>query len=169
MNPGLPLTEGLLQPFSAGAGYQDIIVGTSPVAGANFSFLVTGQNWIRPLGVRCSLTTSASAANRFVSVDYINARGTTYLRNATATVIAANVTGQAFEWNAQRADGAFVANTPVLAPLFPGFIAPGSTLQITVDNIQAADQLSAIVLYIERFDTGSLGYAIGFTPDDMGD
>lgn len=159
------VTEGLVQPFAHGGGYQDFVPLTAPVAGANLQFVVTGQNWIRVLGARANVTTDANVANRFVSLDYLNARSQTMMRNAVATVVVAATTNLKFEWSAQRTDGAFVANAPVLGPCFPMFLAPGSIVQITLDSIQVGDQISLASLVIERFDTGSVGYSVGFVPE----
>lgn len=160
----LPGGEGLLQPFAHGLGYQDIVPVTTPAAGANASFTVEGRNWVRVLAARANLTTDANVANRFVSLDYITARGTTYARNAAGLVVTASTTNQKFEWNAQRTDAQWAANTPVLLPVFPIFLAPGTVVQFTVDSIQATDALTLLTLLIERFDTGSLGYGVGFVP-----
>jgi hypothetical protein len=153
---------GLLGPFSYGTGYQDFIPLTTPAAGANLSFAVEGRALIRILSARCSITTSATVANRFVSLDYINARSVTQCRNAAGLVVLASTTAQVFEWNQARTRAEWAANTPVLVPLLPMFLAPGEIIQISVDNIQVADQISAASLTIERFDTGSIGYERGF-------
>lgn len=160
----LPGAEGLLQPFAHGLGYQDFIALPQPAAGANLAFTIDGRSTVRVVGARCNVTTDANVANRFVSLDYINARAQTMMRNAAGLVVTASTTNQKFEWNAQRTDAQWAANTPVLLPLFPLFLSPGSVVQITVDSIQAADQISLASLVVERFDTGSLGYGVGFVP-----
>jgi hypothetical protein len=162
---GFPVTEGLLQPFGYGRGYQDFIPLAAPAAGANLVFTVESRNLIRVLGARCNVTTDANVANRFVALDFINARGQTMMRNAVATVVVGSTTNLKFEWSAQRADGAFVANCPVLAPVFPLFLSPGSTVQFTLDSIQVGDQISLASLVVERYDTGPTGYPLGFIPD----
>lgn len=157
-----PVSEGLLQPFAHGAGFQDFISLTTPAAGANLSVTVGGDRIVRVLGARCNITTDANVANRFVSLDYINARAQTMMRNAAGLVVTASTTNQKFEWTAQRTDAQWAANTPVLAPVFPLFLYPGSIVQITLDNIQAGDQISLASLVVERFDTGNLGYGVGY-------
>jgi hypothetical protein len=161
----VPATEGLLQPFSFGIGYQDFIPVTTPAAGANAVFTVESRNWIRVLGARATVTTSATVANRFVSLDFINARTQTYIRNAAGVIVLASTTNQVFEWNMARTRAEWAANTPVLAPLLPVFLPPGTTVQITLDSIQAADAITAVSLTVERFDTGPIGYEVGFVPD----
>jgi hypothetical protein len=154
--------EGLLNPFGYGVGYQDFVPLTTPAAGANLSFTVEGRAWVRLLAARCSITTSATVANRFVSLDYVNGRTVTQARNAAGLVVTASTTALVFEWSSSRSRAEWATNTPVLVPLLPIFLAPGTVVQITVDNIQAADQISAASLTLERFDTGALGYAVGF-------
>jgi hypothetical protein len=158
-------TEGLLAPFGYGIGYQDFIPLTTPAAGANLSFTVQGNSWVRLLAARCSITTSATVANRFVSLDFTTGRANTQVRNAAGLIVLASTSAQVFEWNTGRTRAEWAANTPVLVPLLPMFLAPGSVIQITVDTIQAADQISAASLTIERFDTGDIGYAQGFVDE----
>lgn len=163
---GFPVTEGLLAPFAHGVGYQDLVAVTTPAAGANATFTVEARNWIRVLGARCNVTTDANVANRFVSLDYINARAQTYLRNAAGLVVTASTTNLKFEWNSQRGDAQWAVNTPVLVPVLPVFLPPGTVVQITLDSIQAGDQVSLASLLVERYDTGPTGYDIGFVPND---
>jgi hypothetical protein len=165
---GVPVTEGMLQPFSHGVGYQDFIPLTTPAAGANLSFTVAGDRFIRILGARATITTSATVANRFVSLDFINARAQTWMRNAAGLVVTASTTNQAFEWIGQRTDAQWAANTPVLLPVYPIFLYPGMVVQITLDSIQAADQISLASLTVERFDTGDVGYKVGFVGGERG-
>ena len=161
---GLPGAEGLLQPFAHGVGYQDFIPLTQPAAGANLAFTVPADRVMRVLGARFNVTTDANVANRFVSLDYINARAQTMMRNAAGLVVTASTTNQKFEGTCQRTDAQWATNTPVLFPVFPLFLYPGSIVQITLDSIQATDQISLASLVVERFDTGSLGYGLGFVP-----
>jgi hypothetical protein len=164
---GFPRSEGLLQPFGYGLGYQDFVAIATPAAGANASFTVEGRNLVRIYGARATLTTSATVANRFLSLDYLTARGNTFLRNAAGLVVVASTTNQAFEWNAQRTDDKVVANAPVLLPVFPAFLTPGTVVQFTVDAIQVGDQLTSLSLYVERFDTGSIGYERGYVSGEQ--
>ena len=161
---GLPGTGGFLQPFAHGLGYPDFITLTQPAAGANLAFPVPANTYLRILAARCNITTDANAANRFVSLDYLNARSVTQVRNAAGLVVTASTTNQKFEWNAQRTDAQWAANTPVLLPVLPMFLSPGMIVQITLDAIQAGDQISLASLTVERFDTGTLGYTTGFAP-----
>lgn len=159
------VTVGLLQPFGWGLGYEDFSDPASPAAGANYVRTVTGGHWERVLAIRCLLTTSATAANRFVSVDFVNARNVTYCRNAAGVIVTASTTNQAFEWNAGRTVSEWAANTPVLVPLFLTFLQPGFQIQITVDNIQTGDQISGVHVWFEKWPTGPRGVPEGMVTE----
>lgn len=153
----LGVAEGLVSDFGDQSRFLDTIDVTSPSAGANATVTVPGDYGIRVLAATATLTTSATVANRFLSLDYISGRGVTYVRNGAGLVVTASTTNQAFHWNVARTVAEWAANTPVFVPLFGYFLQPGWVVQFTVDNIQAADQLSAIRLVVERYLTGRPG------------
>ncbi len=115
--------------------------------------------------MRCTIATDANVANRFVSLDYINARGTTYCRNAAGVVLTASTSGQVFEWNAGRTVAEWAAGTPVLAPLFMSFLQAAFQVQITIDNIQVGDTITGIHLWLEKWPTGPRGYPEGMVTE----
>ena len=160
-----PVASGLLEPFAVGIGYQDFVQVTTPAAGANAPFVVESRNWLRVLAAVATLTTDANAANRVLSLDFINARGTTYLRNFAPLVITANTAATVFHWQEQVTTSEWNTNTPVKVPVSSLFLPPATTVQFTLDNKQVGDTLTVLSLTVERFDTGPTGYAIGFTPD----
>jgi hypothetical protein len=139
---------------NAPAGYrgdQDFVIPVTPAAGANASFTSAGQDWLRLVSCIATLTTDANAADRFVSLDYIDGRGTKYLRNAAPVFITASTTGQVFQWDRHRTVSEWNTDTMVFAPLASLWLPPGWTIQVTVDSKQAGDQLSAIGFLVERF------------------
>lgn len=144
-----------------GDPYPDWIDVAQPSAGVTASVTVDSFWWMRVVGARATLTTSASAANRFVSLDFINARSTTYMRNGAGVVIPASQTNQAFEWNRSRTVAEWAANTPFLLPVCDEWLPPGFKVQFTVDNIQAADQLSGLSLFVEKWNTGPKPGSVG--------
>jgi hypothetical protein len=157
-------TDQEFAPSSVLPPYFDTTDPDNPAAGVNATVKVPGEAWVAVLAARCSLTTSATVANRFVSLDYIDARGITRVRNAAALVVAASTTGLAFEWNAGRTMAEWASNTPVLAPCLDMWLEPGGSFQITVDNIQAADQLSAVHFALLKRETGPDRVAYGGGP-----
>lgn len=137
--------------------FYDWIDPAAPAAGATSSYTVGGEAYLRVLAARAIFTSDANAANRLVSLDYINARSITYVRNAASAVITANTTSQAFEWSTQRTTSEWNANTPIFAPAFDCWLPPGFTVKFAVDNIQVGDTLTALHLFVMRYPTGIEG------------
>jgi hypothetical protein len=135
----------------------DYAFPASPAAGAQLSVTVQGEWWVRVLHARATITTDANAANRLVTLDYVNARSQTIARNGAGVVVTASTTNQAFEWDFQRTVAEWAANTPVFAPLSPLFLDPASSIKFAVDNIQVGDQLASLSLVLEKFPTGPRG------------
>lgn len=160
----LPLTGGLLEPFGQGDGYQDWITPANPPAGSNLAIPVEARNWLRVIAAVATLTTDATVASRFFSLDFITGKGVTYCRNAAGLVITASTMNQVFAWTEQRTDAQWAVNTPVLVPVSSMFLPPGSVVQFTIDNKQAGDQIASVIVTVERYDTGQGGYPIGFVP-----
>lgn len=158
-----PGAEAVEIEYRSGFGdpYPDWIDVTSPSAGATASVTVDGFWWMRVVAARGTLTTSASVANRFFSLDFVNARGTTYMRNAAGLVVTANTTNQGFEWNRSRTVAEWAANTPILVPVCDEWLPPGFSVKFAVDNIQAADQLSGLSLFVEKWNTGPKPGSVG--------
>lgn len=159
------VTAGLLEPFSEGLGYQDTLDPAAPGAGNNLSIVVGGENWMRVLDAIATINTDANVANRFVSLDFINPRGITYIRNAAGLVVTASTVNQVFQWNEQRTDAQWATNTPVLVPVSSVFLPPGTTIQITIDTKQAGDTITAAHFVVERYPTGRRGQPVGIVPE----
>lgn len=160
------VTAGLVEPFGYGLAYPNWLDPLSPAVGLSYAHPIGGIHQQRIIAATCSLTTDANAANRFVSLDYTNARGITYHRNAASVLVTANTTGQVFWWSVNRTLAEWNTGTPVFVPLLNAFLPPAFTAVFKVDNIQAGDQLSAIHLWVENFPTGERGYPTGMVPDD---
>ncbi len=114
---------------------------------------------MRVLAARLLITTDATVANRLVTLDYLDARGVTRLRNGAGLVLVASTAAQPFEFSAHRTSAEWAANTPVFAPLAPVFLPPGYIVRFNVTNIQAADAISGLSLWVEKFPTGSGGFS----------
>lgn len=160
--------RGLLEPFAYGRGLVQFLDVATPAAGATTSLTVDGRWSMRVLAARLSLTTDANVANRLVTLDYIDGRGNTRLRNGAGVVWTANTSAQTFEWDAHRGLAEWAANTPVFLPLAPWFLPPNWVVKFNVTNIQATDAISGLSLWVETFGTGTEGYpgGGGFEPDD---
>lgn len=137
---------GLYQPVRV----SDWLDVEPPAAGANKTVALGQQFAVRVLAAKCQLDTDANAANRFLSLDYIKADGTTYVENGAGLVVTASTVAQVFDWQVNRGVGEWAANTPVFVPLLPLWLPPGISLRFTVDSIQVGDTLTNIKLVIER-------------------
>jgi hypothetical protein len=134
--------------------YVDYLDVTSPAAGLNASTVVPGQFGFRVLAALATLTTAAAVANRLVSLDVINANSVTRLRNPAPASIPANTTNQRYVWNAAYATGASITNGPMVVPVNDLLVPASWSIQITVDNVQAADQLASVSLIVLKVPTG---------------
>lgn len=155
---------GLLLPYNYGRGNPEYVSVATPAAASNASFTVDGKFAIRVIAARLSITTDANAANREVTLDFIDARGVTRARNGGGTVVTANTTAALFDWNYQLGTATSVTNGSRFLPLAPLFLYPGFVVTFAVSNKQAADQISGLSLWIEQFPTGPRGYVLGVGP-----
>lgn len=158
-------TYGLLDSFSYGRGAQNVVPVATPAAGATQSVTVPGEYVYRVLAARVSLTTDANAANRLLTLDYVDPRGNTYVQNGAGLVVTANTSAQVFQWSRGRTVAEWAANTPVFCPLDSVFLAPGWVIRWNVANIQVGDTLTALRLLVEQYETGDRGYVLGVAND----
>lgn len=155
-------TRGLLEPFGYGRGYAEIVFGTAPAAGANFSYLIAGQYSTRILSAVFTLVCDANAANRAVTLDYVTPEGRVWASNGIGAVTVANAT-QKYSGQIDRSHGEQATGTTYFFAISDLFIDPGNSIAINVANKQVGDQLSAITMVLERFPTGNRGYPEGAT------
>jgi hypothetical protein len=141
------------QELFSGRGLTDWFSVANPAAGALASFTVGGRNvqGLRVLAALATLTTDANAANRLLSLDYIDARAVTRVRNANTGVWTANTAAQVFQWDQAHAVSEWNTDAPVFVPLVDVILTPGWKVQLTVDSVQAGDQLSAVSFVVEAF------------------
>ena len=147
--------DWLPSPYRFGEGYVDYVDVTQPAAGSNAAFGVPSQYGIVVLGARATLTTSATVANRLVSLDVINANSSTRLRNPAPATLPASQTNQRYEWNSAFAAAVSITNGPMVIPVNDLLVPPAWTIQFTVDNIAAADQLAGVSLVVFKIPTGA--------------
>ena len=160
--PGGPSLKGLLRPFGEGHGYTERIAVTSPAAGANATYKVPGDKQHRIVGVNARLVTSATVASRQLTIDYQDNDGNLLISNGGATLQAASLTND-YRFCVDRAVAEWTTSSPMFAPLSQIFLDEGWKVVFSVAAIQAADQLSALILVVETFPTGPQGYPLGMT------
>lgn len=155
------VTEGVLTPFDWGLGYQDWVDVPAPSAGANASFLVDGAWYARVLAARARLTTSAVVANRFLSLDYVDARGTVRASSGASVAVPASQTNVQHDWAWNRGASSSGSGAATASPLLSAFCPPGFTIRFTVSGIDVGDTLTVLSLWLEKFPTGYKGYPSG--------
>jgi hypothetical protein len=143
----------MVESFTSERGYLDFLSPASPAAGANFSFTVGSLNvdYLRVLGCIATLTTDANVANRLFSLDYINGRSVTALRNAATVLVTANTSATVYQWDQAHSLSEWNTGTPVFAPLADVRLEPGWTVQLTVDSKQVGDTITAITFVLQKF------------------
>jgi hypothetical protein len=159
------VTTGLLAPFGWGLGYPDWVDVPQPAAGANASFTVDGSNYVRVIAARARLTTSVTVANRFVTLDYVDARAVVRASSGASVAVPASQTNQQHDWHYNRGAGSSGAGATTVSPLLFTFLPPGFVIRFTVANIDGTDQLSSLSLYLERFPTGVRGEPTGMVTE----
>lgn len=138
-----------------GEAYVDYLDVASPAAGANGALSVPGQFGVIVLAARATLTTSATVANREVSLDVVNANAVTRWRNPSPAVQAAGVANQRYEWNSGWTNALAVTNGPTVMPVLDVVVPPAWSIQFTVDAIAVGDQLAGLSLTVLKIPTGA--------------
>lgn len=142
------IEEGLL---ARGQLLPDHLLGAQPAAGVAFVQALDSRWWWRFRAVRFQLVADANAANRFVSVDFCDAEGTSWIRNPALAVQIAAAT-QVYDFCERSIPVSGIAGQPQFADLSKVFVPPGWQLRINVSNVQVGDQLSAIRMYVDKFE-----------------
>jgi hypothetical protein len=148
MDAAVALEEGLL---AFGQLLPDHLAVANPAVGGGLVFGLDSRWWWRLVSARFVLTSDANAANRFVSVDYCDPEGTAWIRNPAAVVQPAAI-AQEYDFAQRALAVSGIAGQPDFAALARSFIPGGWQYRINVANVQVGDQLSAIRLYVEKFE-----------------
>lgn len=140
------LASGIAGPFT-----QEARPFPNPAAGAGLSITVPGgELWhLRTLAVR--LVTSAAVANRTLALTVSNQTSVIGTFAAQAVITAGLTTDVTWMGGATPLSSAIVANA-LLAPAPELVLQPGWQLQVAIGAVDAADQLSRVVAWIDRLD-----------------
>lgn len=138
-------------------GPPELVLATSPAAGADFVFAEASGYWWRLLSVHVRLVNSADAANREVVVEYRDTQDQRFaLYGAPVTFPASDTIDYVFSVFQPRAE--WEVDATVVVPLGADLLYPGCDFRIHVVNMDNTDQLSRIRFQLERF----------YPPDDVG-
>jgi hypothetical protein len=130
----------------------DFVSVGKPAAGANQSVQFSRDFAVRIIAARATLTTDANVADRLLSLDFLPSGADTWIRNAATVLITASTTALVTQWDTAHHASEWQTGTPVFVPVFSEWINCPLTVQFTVDNKQAGDQLTALGLVVQRLN-----------------
>jgi hypothetical protein len=163
---GQPVLHGLTSEFAHGRAFSEVVPIANPAVATGFTYTVSGSYWERLAALSFVLTSDANAANRAVLLRVKDGTGATLVAVPTAAVqVAAKVYTYSY-WGDQApaTDAVGLVNAQPIPRLF---LQPGFTVVVTIGAVQVGDQISAIRLYREAFDTGPEGYPVGMLEENM--
>lgn len=161
-----PVLHGLTSEFAHGRAFSEVVPVANPAAGAGFTYTVSGSYWERLAALAFTLVTDGNAANRQVLVTVKDGSGAMLGAVSSGGTQAASLTRlYSFLPNVNSAQT--VVNTTFISPLPLMFLQPEFTVVVSIASVQAGDQVSAIRVYREAFDTGPEGYPLGMVEENM--
>lgn len=161
-----PVLHGLTSEFAHGRAFSEVVAVTSPSAGAGFTYTVGGNYWERISALSFVFTTNGNAANRAVVLKVKDGSGATLVAVPSAAVQIASKAYTYSFWGQQTPVNDTV-NLVNAQPMPHIFLQPEFTIVVTIGAVDAGDQVSAIRVYREAFDTGPQGYPIGLVGENM--
>jgi hypothetical protein len=136
--------------------WVDVVAGTTPAVASGFSLTLSGEYVTLPLAVLFTFVTDANVANRSVRLEYDDGNGTVFWSDGSGAVVQAGTTSR-WRFSSERTGADWDQNNFVFAPLPNLPLYGGQKLQINLTNVQAGDQLSAIILTLRRGLSGGAG------------
>lgn len=145
--------RGLREPLTLERGYLDPFVPPTPAAGSSLSYNVAQFQapYTRLLSATVTIATDANAANRVVSLQYVNGRTLVAARFTPSLVLTANTSQTVFRWAASQAVAEWATGTPIIVPLQPIMLETGWSIGVSISGIQAGDTITAPVFLHEHF------------------
>lgn len=131
----------------------DHLLVPNPAVATGAVFKLDSRWWWRIRAARFLLATDVNVVARFVTVDYCDMDGTAWIRNPALAVQPASIAAQEYDFANRPFPVSGIAGVPQFPGLLDVLIPPGWQVQINVSNMQAADQLSAIKLYVDKLLT----------------
>jgi hypothetical protein len=144
------------QPFGYGRTQQSTIIAgvtpgfAAPVAATNYTLTLQPYDWWRLVFCVFTLTTDATAGNRYVTVEYPAGDGTSAFADAAAVQVTPSSTNQRFVGSYGRGTGEWNAPSDVFFRLSGIWLEAGRTIVITSTNKGAADLLSNVRFTFDR-------------------
>jgi hypothetical protein len=157
--------HGLTSDFAHGRAFSEVRVPANPAVATGFTYTVGSRYWERMAGLSFVMTSDSNAANRNVLLVVKDGSGAVLDAVSPAAV---QVASKAYtyvyaQYAAAINDTVNLVNTQRLPTVF---LQPAYTIVVTIGSVQAGDQVSAIRVYMEQFDTGPQGYPTGMVDED---
>ncbi len=131
-------------------GYLDAQFPAQPAAGAGFTHTVPDGYFEQLVMLSATLATSATVANRFLLLNYVNPDGSTVCSVELSAAFAASSTHAVSAFVGASSQGTITGNqTNAALPSLA--LRPGWQFQLAVVNIDPADQLSGLALGLARY------------------
>ena len=140
-----------LASLNSDIGELQILTPDNPAAGANLTLTLPPAHYTILQSVQFALTTDANVANRYVNVDYLGRGGVQNVRNAATVLVTASTTSQVFQFDPVHTVSEWNTGTAVYAPLLDMPLPAGWAVKITIDSIQAGDQIASVKVTAYQF------------------
>lgn len=137
---------------SMAVGWQEPVYVPNPAAGTSWKHVVDGRYYERVVSVRWGFTASGVVANRYPMLTWRDSNGTVVLRSPAMELIVAgnnvNMNSSVFGYAdfGQNQAEQFSGLPDLLLP-------PDWSLSGDVPGIDAGDQVSGVVVVVQRFPT----------------
>lgn len=133
-------------------GLPEYVRRPNPAVATAFTEPLGGDYFVRLLTMFCRIVADGNAANRDVSLEYLDNSGNVYATYASGTAVTAGQTRDMY-WSVWQSSIATVGTATHLMPLGALLLPPTHTIRVNVSNVQVGDQLSRIAFNWERFYT----------------
>lgn len=140
------------QPHGFGRSFQRTRRATVPAAGAVYTEPLNSNYRHLLVHAVFTLTTSATVANRYVTLQYLYGDGHPAWISAAAVVQTAS-SAQRYVGSYERGTSEWNTGTDVLFPIAPMFLDGGGTFSINVNGIQTTDAITGIYLTFDLYPT----------------
>jgi hypothetical protein len=122
-----------------------LVIPAAPAAGANFSYVMPGPMAQQLASVVFQFVSDAVVANRFLSIQVLDAAGHLIAKTANQAAVLASTAITISAWPTASQQNS--ATGTAILPLFGGlWLQPGWTLSLIASGIDAGDQINLIAL-----------------------
>ena len=153
-------TYGLTRTVGHGHAFTQRLAVAKPAAGVGFTIPPDSRYWRVFDLIAFQLVTGSNAANRQVTLQYLDGEGVAIATLPAASVQTASLTYQ-YTWSTEFSNFNTVVGLAVTGPLPYTILPPGFSAAVAIGAVDAADQVSNIRVMSEQFVTGDEGYVVG--------